>query len=202
MRISHKHKFIFLSKPRCASTSIRTILDKYSDIFSTETLPFYHHVTACQLKRHFEQVGWDWDSYFKFITIRNPWDMLVSLYHFGKPDLNNLFYWEDQKNGEKYDPHHLMSFDEWVEKRNVTWHTLESFTFDAGGNSLVDYILKFEDLDNGVKHICEKLGLPRLNVPRTNPTEHKHYRTYYNEKTKNKISETFHLDIRVGNYEF
>ena len=87
MRISHKKKFIFLANPRSASTSIRKILDPYSDISSKlisevdQNFPFYHHITALELKNIFEKKGWDWDSYTKFCIIRNPYERIVSLYH-------------------------------------------------------------------------------------------------------------------------
>lgn len=104
MRILHKYKFVYLSKPRCASTTIRSLLDKYSGIISDDSGPYYHHTTAKDLKKHFQKMGWNWDDYYKFITIRNPWDLLVSCYHFGKPDVNNLFFWDDNKYGKKYNP--------------------------------------------------------------------------------------------------
>jgi len=100
MRISHKHKFIFLSKPKCASESIREKLNKFSDIKSEGKYPYHHHTTAFELRMHFNAMGWNWDEYFSFTTIRNPWDMIVSLYHYGKPDKNGLYFYEKNRLGK------------------------------------------------------------------------------------------------------
>jgi len=202
MRISHKHKFIYLSKARCASTSIRKLLDQYSDITSEATGPYYHHTTARDLKAHFQKMGWDWDSYYKFITIRNPWDLIVSFYHFGKPDVNNLSFFDDGKKGIKYNPENLISFDDHLKKLNLVWFTLDNFILDENNQSLVDYIIKVEDIDNGIKNVSTRLGLQITDIPKVNTTYHKNYRQYYNEETKNKIAKIFWYDIQVGGYEF
>lgn len=87
MRISHTYKFIFFANPRTGSTTVRDVLDEYSDILSvhiTEAsakFPFYHHITPLELKAIFMDRGWDWYSYRKFCFVRNPYDRVVSLYH-------------------------------------------------------------------------------------------------------------------------
>ena len=53
MRISHKHKFIFIAVPKTGSTSVRSIIDPYSDITSVndKNSPYKHHTTALNLKK-------------------------------------------------------------------------------------------------------------------------------------------------------
>ena len=72
MRISHKYKFVYLAKYKTASSAIRTGLDPYSDIKSTQLYPYYHHTPLAPLKAHFEEQGWDWESYYVFTSVRHP----------------------------------------------------------------------------------------------------------------------------------
>ena len=128
MRISHKYKFVFISKPKCATTSVRKVLDQYSDIHSTDSYPYHHHSNAQELKWHFEEMNWEWDQYYKFITIRNPWDMVVSWYHYAKPDSKGNYWY--QKNC--YDENNLMSFRDWVISGKKTFH--KYYHNENGGN--------------------------------------------------------------------
>jgi hypothetical protein len=225
MRISHRKKFIFFSKPKCASESVRRVLNSFSDIFSTSQLPYYHHVTALYLKNHFSQKKWDWNQYYKFITLRNPWDVLVSFYHYAKPDMNGIYFYEDTRNEIKRDENNLMSFEEWVLNKKIkkSWHnllyrngrfyrnlwtndfyflTLNNFILDDNGISLVDAIIKVEELEKGLTKIFNKIGIPFKKIARLNATDHKHYRFYYSEETKKVVETEFKYDIEKGEYEF
>ena len=63
MRISHKHKFVFIAVPKTASYTIRSCLNEYSDVKSrgsrrTEFLEegrYYWHITSSELKKHFNE---------------------------------------------------------------------------------------------------------------------------------------------------
>lgn len=87
MRISHKYKFIFFANPKTGSESVREILAPYSDIRAeydgpivSESNPFYNHMPPLELKNIFLAKGLNYDGYFKFTMVRNPWARLVSLY--------------------------------------------------------------------------------------------------------------------------
>ncbi|MEG4217486.1 sulfotransferase family 2 domain-containing protein [Microcoleus sp. Pol14C6] len=201
MRISHHHKFIYISKPKSASESIRQALDAHSDIFSDEDFysPYYHHTTLRQLKKHFNDMGWDFNSYFKFTSLRNPWDMAVSLYFYNKVDINGLAFWH---NSPDYKPQQLMSFKEWVLKENMAWfHTLQNFILDENGNNMVDYVVRVENLNCDLDLVASQLGI-KLNCPHLNKTSHKKYSEYYDEQTKEMIAKVFKFDIEYGGYEF
>lgn len=212
MRISHKYKFVFFSKPKCASTSIRKALDPYSDIVSEDrNKHFHHHVPPIVLKKHFEQQGWDWDSYFKFICVRNPWDMLVSLYHYGKPDKNGRYFWEAKNSG--YDPTSIMDFNEWILKgkswdakssqhlNDMSAYSLNYYTLDDDYTFLVDYVVKVEDLNSELAFLSKLLGI-NINFYHINKSDHSYYKAYYNQQAITQVSKVFDYDIRYGGYSF
>ncbi len=223
MRISHRYKFIFISKPRCASTMIRQALNPYSDIFSSSQPPYHHHTTALELKLHFDEQAWNWNDYFSFTTVRNPWDMMVSCYFRFKPDVNMIFNFESERNGIAYQVDNLATFKDWIHKgkthhrllnangeliRNV-WVdgfsklTLSNTINDINGKSLVNKILRVEDIDNELEQVLSDLG---INIPgeliRLNTTIRKDYHYYYDTSTKKIIEEQFISDIEYGKYSF
>ena len=83
MRISHKHKFVYISITKTGSTTIRHLLNKHSDIISTGSQgDFRHHNTAQQLKDVFTKKDWNWDDYLKFTVVRHPISRIYSMYKY------------------------------------------------------------------------------------------------------------------------
>lgn len=209
MRISHKHKFIFLSRPKCASTSISQVLNKYTDIFGENQLPWHHHTPASLLKQNFENMGWDWNSYFKFISIRNPWDLVVSLYFYGKPDMNGRYFWETTV----YDPNSRLSFKDWLlnsrswdfkQKKflpDLSAYTYSYYVQDSEKNSLVDFVVRVENLEEDLDIVSSKLGFS-LTCLKVNATHHRHYQEYYDSESIEIVKKVFSSDIHYGKYSF
>lgn len=223
MRISHKHKFVFISKPRCASTTIRAILDPYSDISSSSKPPYHHHATALELKKHFDEMGWNWKDYFVFTTVRNPWEMMVSYFKFFKPDINGVYNFEQERDGHIYNPYNIMSFNDWIDKgkskhrliytkgvfqKNI-WVdgfsklTLANTINDIDNKSLANCILRIEDITESLPEVLNRLGVNRnINIARLNKSNHLNYRHYYTSYSEKKIRKEFISDIECGRYTF
>ncbi len=223
MRISHKNKFIFLSKPRCASTAIRAILDPYSDVFSSSAPPFHHHTTAMELKMYFDTTHWPWEEYFVFTTVRNPWEMVVSYFTFFRPDINGLYNFEKERNGVIYQGSKLASFKDWILMAK-TYHrllylngtylqnkwvdglsklSLANTINDIDGKSLVNRVLKVENIDTELYDTLQALGiLIEPNQKRINTSEHMNYQDYYDPQTKKIVGDQFISDIEYGKYTF
>lgn len=71
MRLSHDHRFVFLSNPKCASTTVRSLLDPYANVFSTKS---YGRAVAKQLltRRNFMSRS------SRKRTIASAWKYLLS----------------------------------------------------------------------------------------------------------------------------
>jgi len=199
MRISHRSKFIFLSNPKCASSSIRGILDPYSDIVKIPELkyPWTPHVGAKDLKEYFHKIGWDWTKYFKFTTVRNPWDRMVSQYFFGRSYTRSVWHKITTTVDFKSFIHHPRVYQKYAKIHNI-----KAFTCDNRGNCLIDSIIKMEEIDQALEPILKKINISVKNVPKRNITSHDYYRKYYDEKTKKRVAELFKDDIAMFNYTF
>ena len=128
--------------------------------------------------------------------------MLVSLYHYGRPDTHGLYSWEPRKDGKVYQPDNAMPFDEWINRNDFYYWTLNRFILDEAGQWLVDRVIRVETLNEEIRFLSEKADLPLLSIPHINKTAHHDYRHYYNDATKDHVKKHFEFDIEIGKYVF
>ncbi len=208
MLISHSKKFIFIHNYKVAGTSIETALNHYGNtsfrssgikdkllcalnsypkLFSED---FPAHIQACQLK---EQIpGNVFNNYFRFGFVRNPWDWQVSLYTFMLKEVG-------------HHQHQLIksfkNFDEYIEWRvNKDLHLQKDFFYDKNGKCLMNFIGKFETLENDMNYIFKRFsinsGLPHLNKSRETPD----YKQFYSPHSAKLVEEAFKEDIITFGY--
>ena len=208
--ISHKGKFIFIPVRRAAGTTISKTLEKYcNDKLNEEIDDFKKNLFnrgILSSTKFGETVFGDWykdiekyKDYFIFTIARNPWDRLISGY----------FY---SQLGYKYLGRECSSLEEFLDnlptrESNYTWwfhitRTLSEMLIDKDGNYIADFTIRFENLQADFSKVCEKLKFENIKLPLLNKTKHKHYSTYYNEKTRKIVAEKFSKDIEIFNYTF
>ncbi len=66
----------------------------------------------------------------------------------------------------------------------------------------IDFIGRFENLEEDFQYICEKIGLSNIKLPHENITRHKHYTKYYNNETREIVAEIYAKDIKNFGYNF
>jgi len=209
LRISHRHKFVFLSKPKCASEAVRAALDPFSDITSTHRYPWFHHTPLAPLKREFDERGWDWDSYFVFTTVRNPYSMLNSLYAYGKPDMSGLMwadrFWDDIVEGrdpplDKRFPPDPLPFREWVLTHDLSRLTLDPFIRDETGQICTSEVIRVEALKKEFEDVAVRLGLvPAPTLVAVN-VGGPYSPQPFDEPMRDRVREVFQTDFEIGGY--
>ena len=194
MRISHKHKFIFISVPKTGSESVRAALDSFSDVHSSTGI-YAHHKTYAQIIIDFNYAK----DYTCFGVCRNPFDRCVShWFHIKKHAQNNKHHYGDLCRQILKNTSH---FKDYLASEN-TVRPCFNWLSSNGSDIDVDFIGKLENIQEDFKTICEKIGIPQQQLPHTNKTKHKHYTEYYDEETKQIVAEKYAKDIEYFGYEF
>lgn len=220
--ISHKYKYIFIHISKNAGSSVSRLLQSKEDHhFLKQSLRrigarlpirvtsidlfnsiepgrasrsigfsfFPPHAKALDLKKHLPFHLFD--SYFKFAVIRNPWDRCVSRYVYFK------------KINKKYKE---LSFKEFLEQQQKLDHISQArFIFDECGNNLLDKLIKFENLEDDLKIITDKLSIPvATEISHANSSRHKDdYRKYYtNDELIELVAKNAAKDIDYFGYSF
>ncbi|MFT6906959.1 MAG: hypothetical protein ACJAS1_003632 [Oleiphilaceae bacterium] len=166
MRILHSRKLIFISKPRCGSTSVRRFLDsmmqpgdEYSD-YGYENPALHPHMSGPAVHAYLQKKGIYFTDYQTFTITRNPIDMLWSYFNYFKPDINSNYYYSPI-----YDKDNLSNFEHWIECGRVgigEWRiycpsyindtnfsplSLEAHNIDKEGRKHIDKIFTLEGID-------------------------------------------------------
>ncbi|MEA1989603.1 MAG: sulfotransferase family 2 domain-containing protein, partial [Pseudomonadota bacterium] len=147
------------------------------------------------------EIGIDkWNSKLKFAIVRNPWDKVVSHYHYRVK--TNQTQLRDKP----------IPFKEWVK---LTYGEQVPFYFnhpemfipqldwitDKEGNIIVDEVIRFENLEQEFHDVMKKLSL-NLYLPHVNSTKRGSYRDYYDEETAEIVRSWFMRDIEYFKYTY
>ena len=200
--ISHKHKFIFIHIPKCGGTSIESLFGGSVCGWDGDNNLWKQHCSLNQIKSIYKI---DIDKYYKFTFVRNPWDRAVSDYKWWirrkspfRRLLNNstLKDYLLGRNGYEY-INHLNNRT----GRGDHFYEQSSFIFVKNINKM-DFIGRFENLQEDFNVVCDKIGIPQQQLPHKNKTKHKHYTEYYDDETKQMVAEKYAKDIEYFGYEF
>jgi hypothetical protein len=149
------------------------------------------------------------EKYFIFSVIRNPWDRMVS-------------YWKYRQNkswapidGKLNEFHKWLEFTTSLDLNDLRGKTANgniqdfrmamSSQYDSLKNSNGDIqveLIRFENLQEDFKYVCDKIGIPQQQLPHKNKTKHKHYTEYYDDETKQIVAEKYAKDIEYFGYKF
>lgn len=232
--ICHHYKCIFVHIPKNAGQSIEHVfLNLLNLSWQTRTPlllmpndrpeigpPRLAHLKAQEYVRYKYLTQEIFDNYFKFAFVRNPWSRLVSIYkHMGY----------DKKR--EFKQFLMRDFKETV-FRNEYWFVgpQSDFVCDDNGNILVDFIGRFESLQNDFDYVCKKIGLLPTQVPHVNKAKNDNlvfslrpkkltkyviyniakkdipgftrYQDYYDNESRQFVAEWYKRDIELFGYDF
>jgi len=197
--ISHKHKYIFVHVPKVAGGSIRR-----ADLPGQN---FGHNIRNKNFK-YFKDIKKSTNQ-FSFAFVRNPWDRCVSAFRYLS---NGGCNHADKKDAEKFIREYQNDYPGFIRHYKFSNAFLEQLHFkqqykwicDDNDNVLVDFLGRFENLQDDFNIVCDKIGVPRRKLihHKKPKSKHKHYTEYYDDETKQIVAELYAKDIEYFGYKF
>ena len=200
MFISPEDKFIFVHVPKTAGSSIHIgFKDRYKLVGEqrADPLPEIHHQGIEQILKN-ENV----EGYYSFAFVRNPWDRLLSAY--------TEFYDAHHRKGYPIEPP-IQSYKDFEEfcinfphsdwSKDVHYRPQVGFVC-IGGEIKVDFVGKYENLEEDLNKICEAVSIPPMGIGHHRKTVHARRYDAYTERSKNAIGDFFEEDLKAFGYTF
>lgn len=191
-----ERKAIFVHVPKCAGVSLTAAL------FDRTVVA---HWTIRNYQIAFSEA--DFNSYFKFTVVRNPWDRVLSAYSFlkmgGHGGSDFSFF---NNHIARYG-----SFSEfvegWLNRRNIykglVFFPQHFFICPFGLTPCVDFIGHFETLEQDFAIIRARVH-PEVQLPHRNRStgRTKNYQEYYTDEARRIVAEVYREDIAMLGYTF
>lgn len=218
MLISYKHCFLFVHIAKTGGTSIRAALRPYRwgwpygmplalcSLMSQMTRP--RHILGIKFPRHAKAIAAQemlprafYESLFKFTVVRNPWDLQVSSYHHLYREHPRLL--DGVPSFEAFLARKLDPARGREDLLDVSQELQSDYVVDLRGNLIVDYIARYERLEDDFTEICRRIGLDRPPLPRLRQAEGRTgYRDYYSAKTRALVAKHYAADLDRFGYSF
>ena len=187
LRERHLRPYVFIHINKTGGSSVEKALGIRLD-----------HSTAAEKHRQLGAAAWSQKFVFSFV--RNPWDKVVSHYHYRvKTNQTGL--------GENPVP-----FEDWLQRvyldrdpryfdKPRMFMPQRQWLLGDDGEMLVDYVGRFESLNEDFTHVCQELGL-KAELGHAKPSSRGGYQQYYSEAGRAIVESHFAQDIEAFGYTF
>jgi len=205
--INHNKKILFIDITKTAGTAI---IETLQELYPKEKWEGKHHSV-----KNFTADGTKvingrptcskvtneiLKNYKTFTVVRNPFDRMVSTWHWGlNGDYRNTTFEEFIINVHK---NKYTEFNGHRYKTQLDWITNEN------GDIKVQHILRWENLQEELDNFFTDIDFEPIKIYNRNTAKDRsgrnrtHYRDYYNEETKRIIEEKYQEDLNFFEYQF
>jgi len=216
MLISHKHKFITIDIPKTGTRSLRETLLPLNIIdvcglanFESE---FYQHDFATRAKKQFAKNNWNWNDYFKFTIVRNPWVRYFSFFKYFKSygekylrQDESINWGKSEINQGKLCAELFENKDDQTVLKNIILKndSQDSYYCDESGKIIVDHIAEFENLQNEFIFLCNQVGINAPHLKHGNKSSNPlNIHDIYNQQLIDLVAQKEKSVIKLKNYHY
>ncbi len=223
--ISHDYKCIFIHIPKCAGTSIERalghldnhkgrggqdhrsirlieeplvlneVLSSKENIMEVIRRGRYRFRNVANSRNKYTVTKEQYDSYFKFTFVRNPWARAYSWY-------KNVMRDEYHKNSLNISAD--ISFKDFLKKFSGTgmlkpqMYWIKNFS----GNIPLDFVGRFENLSEDFEYVCNKINANGIELTHEIIGSGEDYRVHYDKESIEIIIKNYKEEIDTFMYEF
>ncbi len=197
--------------------------DSYTD-YARNHQGYFNHMRAGRIK---QKIGKRiWNDYFVFTIVRNPWDMVVSRYFWNKKNATPRMTPTEVLQEIKQHPLNVDLYGKLLnaQRRSVKSKELgpnddfktfvmqklpanisnSKYYFDWRGKPFNDFVIRYENLDQDYKTLCEKIGVPYEPLPslKTKTRKKRNYQEMYDDELRDWVAKKFQREIEYFGYTF
>lgn len=183
---------IFIHVPKAAGTSINHAL--YGRTLG--------HYTISEIEAQFPRLV---EQCFVFSVVRNPYDRLISAYHFAKKGRTVDM---GMSNPDQYQIPEFGTFEsfvnQWLVKQDLysvdNVFRPQHLYVCRRENVVVDYLARIESMDDDIHNISKLLGKP-LHIGKKNVNKgSESYRDYYSNELSETVYQLYRKDFEIFSY--
>lgn len=193
--------------PKTATHAIRKALSRHLGpddweqqfLFGEQVLPIselarlrHGHISAMEIRPHLSES--DWDTYFKFAFVRNPFDRFVSTCFFLNRDNPNF------AEGAADFMKRALTVPRF--RQRVLVRPQYQLLTDARGQIALDKVGRYENLQASYDAICAKIGIPPSPLRKTNESKHNSFVEYYDDDLRAIVADFYKDDLNKFGYDF
>jgi hypothetical protein len=206
MIISAQHRFIFAAIPKTGTHAVRQALREHMGpqdleqvgLFVNRKLPIpdlarigHGHLSLQQVRPYFRPE--DFQGFFKFAFVRNPFDRFISYCAFVTREGGQ--FEQNPKNVMR----HFIDNPPW---QHILFQPQHALVTDPDGTLLTDYLGRVEEMQRSYDEATRRIGIPSRPLDRVNASSRKDYRDYYDQPLIDGVAKLYARDLELFGYEF
>jgi len=199
--ISLAKNFLFVHVPKTGGNSIQSVLAPYSEDEIHAAGPHQDGIERfgvrcsldprlakhAKLRDYRDSLGERrLETLYKFAVVRNPWERVIS------------FFFSPHLGTKAWDRTQFLSL---VNRMRPLEHYISLEPGRPLGADL-DYLLRFERLEEDFTQLCAVLGIAPTPLPRRNASARRHYSEYYDDDLRDIVADRYRDEIEQLGYAF